>query len=54
VLLVINDNPYGLMVALSCIVGLVHRQCLNHLLVSRLNEDGNKEDYVMTKVLFKE
>jgi hypothetical protein len=36
VVLVINDNPYGLIVALSYICRIVHRQCLSHMLASRL------------------
>ena len=45
--LVIDDNLYGLMVALSYIEGFVHR----HFLKSICWFQG---DYVMTKVIFKD
>jgi len=46
VVLVINDNPYGLMFALSYTCRVVHRQCLKSICWI---QEGN----VMTKVLFK-
>ena len=54
VVLVINDNLYGLMFALSYTSGNVHRQCLSHMVASRLKEEEENEEYqVMTK-MFKE
>ena len=54
VVLVINDNHYGLMFALSYSQGYVHRQCLSHMVALRLNEEEENEEYqVMTK-MFKE
>ena len=55
VVLVINDNLYGLMFALSYTLGNFHRQGLNHMVASRLKEEEeeNEEYQVMTK-MFKE
>jgi hypothetical protein len=50
VFFIIHGNAYGLIFELSYICRLVHRQCLNHMSDSRLQEKDN----VMTKVLFKE
>jgi hypothetical protein len=35
-------------------IGFVHRQCLNHLLASRLKEEETEEDEVINKAVIKE
>lgn len=51
--LIIDDNSYGLMLALNYIEGFGHMPYLNHMLGSRLNEEC-EDNQVMRKVLFNE
>jgi hypothetical protein len=48
--LVDNDNSYGLMFALRHACTFFHRQCFNYMLISRLKEEESKEDQVMNKI----